>query len=122
FASLSGVHARLVRASDSTDKADRWLLEDLGSTNGTFVGGERLKPGVKLPVTTGTQIKVAEINLIFDGALRAHGAGAGAVHADSPNKVVTGNVQAAGANKATGKVQAEPSNRVTGKVEAEGSG
>jgi pSer/pThr/pTyr-binding forkhead associated (FHA) protein len=69
FAPLSGVHARLVRAtaSDSDPKAHHWLLEDLGSTNGTYVGGERLKPGVKTPLTAGTQIKLAEIKLIFDG-------------------------------------------------------
>jgi pSer/pThr/pTyr-binding forkhead associated (FHA) protein len=64
FSPLSGVHARLVRADDG-DKA--WLLEDLGSTNGTFVGGERLKPGVKCVVKAGTLIKLAEIKLIFDG-------------------------------------------------------
>jgi pSer/pThr/pTyr-binding forkhead associated (FHA) protein len=69
FSPLSGVHARLVRAtaSDSDPKAHHWLLEDLGSTNGTYVGGERLKPGVKRPLTAGTQIKLAEIKLIFDG-------------------------------------------------------
>ena len=36
-------------------------------TNGTFVGGERLKPGVKRLVTAGTQIALAEVKLIFDG-------------------------------------------------------
>ena len=43
------------------------MLEDLGSTNGTYVGGERLKPGIKRPLTAGEQIKLAEIQLIFDG-------------------------------------------------------
>jgi pSer/pThr/pTyr-binding forkhead associated (FHA) protein len=65
FSPLSGVHARLVRATD--EKSGCWLLEDLGSTNGTFVGGVRLKRGFKRPVTAGTQIKLAEIKLIFDG-------------------------------------------------------
>jgi len=65
FAPLSGVHARLVRAADQ--KPPHWLLEDLGSTNGTFVAGQRLKPGVQCPVKAGTQIKLAEIKLIFDG-------------------------------------------------------
>src|SRR5687768_12696750 len=64
FSPLSGVHARLVRAGD---KQDHWLLEDLGSTNGTFVGGERLKPGVKRALTAGTQIALAQVKLIFDG-------------------------------------------------------
>src|SRR6187551_2160714 len=63
YAPLSGVHARLLRAPDSAE----WLLEDLGSTNGTFVGGERLKPGAKHPISAGTQIRLAEVKVIFDG-------------------------------------------------------
>ena len=66
YAPLSGVHARLVRSPDNAD----WLLEDLGSTNGTFVGGERLKPGAKHPISAGTHIKLAEIKVIFDGELK----------------------------------------------------
>jgi pSer/pThr/pTyr-binding forkhead associated (FHA) protein len=66
FSPLSGVHARLVR-SDQKANPPHWLLEDLGSTNGTFVAGERLQPGVKRTVTAGTQINLAEIKLIFDG-------------------------------------------------------
>src|SRR5262245_46835671 len=66
YAPLSGVHARLVRSPDSAD----WLLEDLGSTNGTFVGGERLKPGAKHPISAGTHIKLAEVKVIFDGELK----------------------------------------------------
>ena len=72
FSPLSGVHARLVRAgakegADGQQDDGGWLLEDLGSTNGTFVGGERLKPGVKRLVTAGTQIALAQVKLIFDG-------------------------------------------------------
>jgi len=67
FSPLSGVHARLLRASDSDQKTLHWVLEDLGSTNGTYVGGERLKPGIKRPLTAGERIKLAEIQLIFDG-------------------------------------------------------
>jgi pSer/pThr/pTyr-binding forkhead associated (FHA) protein len=45
-------HARLV--PDGTG----WVLEDLGSTNGTFVGAQRLtKP---FPLPTGTQLKIGE--------------------------------------------------------------
>ena len=61
------MHARLLRASDADQKTEHWVLEDLGSTNGTYVGGERLKPGIKRPLTAGEQIKLAEIRLIFDG-------------------------------------------------------
>jgi pSer/pThr/pTyr-binding forkhead associated (FHA) protein len=98
FSRLSGVHARLIRASDDDQNPDRWLLEDLGSTNGTFVGGERLKPGTKCRMTAGTEIKFAEIKVIFDGEVRG----------DGPARV-----QAEGASKDTG--------RVTGKVQAEAS-
>jgi len=124
FAPLSGVHARLVRASDGADKTDRWLLEDLGSTNGTFVAGERLKPGVKRLVTAGMQIKLAEIDLIFEGELRPNGQAV--VEGAGPNKAtakVKGEgsnkttVQGEGSNKAT--VQGEASNKVTGKTASE---
>src|SRR3954470_955698 len=70
FSSLSGVHARLVRP-DQAAADHHWLLEDLGSTNGTFLAGERLKPGVKRPVTAGAQIKLAEVQLIFEGETQA---------------------------------------------------
>ena len=124
FAPLSGVHARLVRASDSADKADRWLLEDLGSTNGTFVGGERLKPGVKLLVTAGTQIKFAEVKLIFDGHVRAKGDAA--VEVDGSNKTIvqgeaSNKVQGEASNKATGKTGSEVSSKSGGKVQGEAS-
>jgi len=47
----SSHHARLSR------RGDMWLIQDLGSTNGTFLGGERLgdKP---VQVNIGTPIKV----------------------------------------------------------------
>jgi len=72
FSPLSGVHARLVRVAGKDGAGGQqddggWLLEDLGSTNGTFVGGERLKPGVKRALTAGTQIALAQVKLIFDG-------------------------------------------------------
>ena len=70
------MHARLVRPNDGADDR-RWMLEDLGSTNGTFLEGERLKPGVKHRVTAGTQIKLAEIQLIFDGEVRPTAGGPG---------------------------------------------
>lgn len=120
FSPLSGVHARLVRASDSTDKADHWLLEDLGSTNGTFVAGERLKPGVKLAVRPGMEIKVAEISLIFDGDVRAKGEAEAAAPAPSPSKT-TGKVQAEASSKVTGKVAGDGSNKVSSKAPGDGS-
>ena len=133
FAPLSGVHARLVRASDSTAKTDHWLLEDLGSTNGTFVGGERLKPGVKHSVVAGTQIKLAEVSVIFEGAVRTKGDGG--VHGEAANRDSAKTVIREPSNKVTGPVQTvqnvqavprEGSNRVTSKtvseVSSKGSG
>jgi len=47
---VSGAHARLFQ-----DKGLIWL-EDLGSTNGTFVGAERLT--TKIPISAGVQFTV----------------------------------------------------------------
>src|SRR6478735_7520310 len=106
FAPLSGVHARLVRASEA-GHADRWMLEDLGSTNGTFVGGERVKPGTKCPVTAGTLVRLAEVQLDIDGGLRVHRGVK--VHGEAPAQR-DGSAKVAGeaSNKgSTGKVTAE---------------
>lgn len=48
---VSGNHARL--AHEGTN----WLLEDLGSRNGTFLGNKRLVPGGREPVFKGTEIR-----------------------------------------------------------------
>ena len=61
FPALSGLHARLARSSDG------WYIEDLGSTNGTRVDGERLGPGESRPLTPGTLVALGEVTLIFDG-------------------------------------------------------
>jgi pSer/pThr/pTyr-binding forkhead associated (FHA) protein len=46
----SSRHARLYR------DGDRWVLEDLGSTNGTFVGEERIS--APTPVDAGVRLRV----------------------------------------------------------------
>jgi len=119
YSPLSGVHARLVRASDSEKKTDHWVLEDLGSTNGTYVGGERLKPGIKHPLTAGTQIKLAEIKLIFDGEVRDVRSHAETVVQAAPPAKSTGKVLAEASSKSTSKVLAEASSKSIGKVQAE---
>jgi hypothetical protein len=48
----SGSHAQIVQ------RDGRWYVEDLGSTNGTFVGRERVSTPV--PVETGTPIRVGQ--------------------------------------------------------------
>jgi serine/threonine protein kinase len=60
--SLLGVsrnHARLVlRGAD-------WYLEDLRSTNGTFVDGERLAPGASAPLHDGCQMRCGQLSMVF---------------------------------------------------------
>ena len=75
FKALSALHARLVRKRKSRygngDGADRpvdtWVIEDLGSKNGTFIDDDRLERGTQRPVTAGTHIALAHVNLVFDG-------------------------------------------------------
>jgi pSer/pThr/pTyr-binding forkhead associated (FHA) protein len=42
-----------------------WLLEDLQSTNGTFVNGLPLQPGQPLQVSAGDVIRCAQLTLVF---------------------------------------------------------
>jgi pSer/pThr/pTyr-binding forkhead associated (FHA) protein len=65
YPALSGLHARLVRVDD------RWHLEDLGSTNGTRLDGERLVPRQPRPIAPGAQIVLGQITLVFDGTVGA---------------------------------------------------
>lgn len=48
----SGRHARLYRRDDS------WFVDDLGSTNGTFVGNQRVDEAA--PVDTGSRIRIGQ--------------------------------------------------------------
>jgi pSer/pThr/pTyr-binding forkhead associated (FHA) protein len=70
FSILSGVHARLVRGQGSNQGSnkDGWQLEDLGSRNGTFLAGARLKPGEKRALGPGAQFSLAHVDLVFEGA------------------------------------------------------
>jgi len=47
---VSGLHAEL------RWDGERWFVQDLGSRNGTFVGGTRISPGERAPVFEGSQI------------------------------------------------------------------
>jgi hypothetical protein len=40
---------------------DRWELKDLGSRNGTFLDGNRLRPGEEYPIRTGSKIAFGKL-------------------------------------------------------------
>jgi pSer/pThr/pTyr-binding forkhead associated (FHA) protein len=56
--SVSTMHAKLQR------REAIWILTDLGSTNGTFVEGERLTGEV--PLSPGTTLKFGEVSALFE--------------------------------------------------------
>lgn len=56
--SVSRRHLRLRQVSP-----EALSVEDLGSTNGTFVAGRRLTPGQPTPITTGTSVTFGEVTV-----------------------------------------------------------
>lgn len=69
---VSRQHARLV-----VEPAGSCFLEDLGSTNGTFVDGRRLEGRVTL--TKGARVQFASFAYLFDGVALRQAEGAGRV-------------------------------------------
>lgn len=65
FSVLSGVHARLSRAEPGVGAG--WLVEDMSSTNGTWLDGARLAPGERRPLAPGAELRLATVRLRFDG-------------------------------------------------------
>ena len=57
---VSRHHAELRR------HGDQWLVVDLGSTNGTFVGGVRLRPDEARPLPPGTPVQIGDAQLIIE--------------------------------------------------------
>jgi len=57
---VSRHHAELRR------HGDQWLVVDLGSTNGTFVGGVRLRPDEARPLPPGTPVHIGDAQLIIE--------------------------------------------------------
>jgi HD-GYP domain-containing protein (c-di-GMP phosphodiesterase class II) len=61
---VSRRHARIQR------RDDRFLIEDLHSFNGTFVGEERLLPGTWHPLNDGEEIRVSSIPIVFHSLVK----------------------------------------------------
>ncbi len=52
---ISRIHCRIVRRDDG------YYIEDMGSTNGTFLNGVRLARGREVPVTMGDKLRLADV-------------------------------------------------------------
>ena len=60
FKALSGLHARLRRkGSGGGERGHTWVIEDLESKNGTFVGKSRIKPGEQRLLFAGDKVDLA---------------------------------------------------------------
>jgi len=58
-AGVSRQHARLMR------KGENWMIEDLHSTNGTFVNDKRVSPSQPAPLNGGDSVRCGQLVLIF---------------------------------------------------------
>jgi serine/threonine protein kinase len=58
-AGVSRQHARLVR------RGENWMLEDLNSTNGTFVNDKRVSPSEPAPLNAGDSVRCGQLVLMF---------------------------------------------------------
>ena len=67
--SVSREHLKIIR------KGNRFLVEDLGSINGTFVNGRRVRPGKRVEVKEGLPITIGRV-MISLGKLSAEDVGA----------------------------------------------
>lgn len=63
FPSVSAAHARLFKG----DSAHDWWLEDEGSTNGTWLDGQRLSPRRPAAVRPGQRMRIATVDIVFEG-------------------------------------------------------
>src|SRR5204863_712194 len=63
IAAVSLAHARMFRGAAPAE----WWLEDLGSTNGTWLEGERLQARRPVLLLGGQRLRVATVDVIFEG-------------------------------------------------------
>src|SRR6266496_577819 len=72
FKALSALHARIRRqASGSGERSHTWVIEDLESKNGTFVGKSRIKPGEHRLLFAGDKVDLGPVKVMFDGHSQA---------------------------------------------------
>jgi pSer/pThr/pTyr-binding forkhead associated (FHA) protein len=57
---VSGSHGEICRGSDG------WILVDIGSTNGTFVNGQRLESGRGFPLKKGDRVRIATLDFTVE--------------------------------------------------------
>jgi len=68
FKALSGLHARLLRKKTATgERGNTWVIEDLESKNGTFIGKDRIAPGRQRLMLAGDEVDLAHVRVVFDG-------------------------------------------------------
>ena len=63
FPAVSVFHARLFRG----ESAHEWWLEDQGSTNGTWLEGQRLAPRRPVLVRAGQRMRIGSVDMVFEG-------------------------------------------------------
>jgi len=63
FPAVSVFHARLFRG----ESAHEWWLEDQGSTNGTWLEGQRLAPRRPALIRAGQRMRIGSVDIVFEG-------------------------------------------------------
>lgn len=63
FGAVSTLHARITRGQTPGE----WWLEDLDSTNGTWLDGARLPPRQPVLLRGGQRLRIATVDLLFQG-------------------------------------------------------
>ena len=108
FPAVSSQHARLFRGPLPGD----WWVEDLGSTNGTWLDGRRLGFRSPVPIRAGQRLRIATTEIVFDGWSAT--AGAGESTATLARRLISDLFGAVGGEVASLAVEGEGSLRVSG--------
>jgi pSer/pThr/pTyr-binding forkhead associated (FHA) protein len=64
FPGVSSVHARVYRGGELPGD---WWVEDFGSTNGSWVDGQRLSPRRPARLRAGQRLRIATVDIVFEG-------------------------------------------------------